>query len=63
MRAVAVLGVLGWVAYREASIARTAVWALLVFTLGNAITCGYVLLALARSRNDWRLFWMGARAA
>jgi len=63
MRAVAVLGVLGWVAYREASITRTAVWVLLVRTLGNVITRGYVLRALARSRGDWRLFWMGARAA
>jgi hypothetical protein len=54
---------LGWVAYREASVARTAVWVLLVLTLGNVITSGYVLLALARSHGDWRHFWMGARAA
>ena len=50
-------------AFREASAPRTLLWVVLVFTLGNAITCGYVLLALARSRGDWRLFWMGARAA
>ena len=54
---------LGWVAYREASAARTALWVLLVLTLGNVITSGYVLLALARSRGDWRRFWMGARLA
>jgi len=63
MRAVAVLGVLGWVAFREASAPRTLLWVGLVFTLGNVITSGYVLLTLARSRGDWRLFWMGARAA
>ena len=44
-------------------ITRTAVRVLLVLILGNVITSGYVLLTLARSRGDWRLFWMGARAA
>jgi len=51
------------VAFREASAPRTRLWVVLVFTLGNAITGGYVLLVLARSRGDWRRFWMGARAA
>ena len=50
-------------AFREASAPRTLLWVVLVFTLGNVITSGYVLLTLARSRGDWRLFWMGARAA
>jgi hypothetical protein len=54
---------LGWAAFREASVPRTLLWGGLVFTLGNVITCGYVLLVLARSRGDWRRFWMGARAA
>jgi len=47
---------LGWVAYREASIARTVVWVLRVFTFANAIASGCMLLALARRRNDWCRF-------
>lgn len=54
---------LAWVAYREASVIRTAAWVLLVFSLGNLVTSLYVLLAIMRSRGDWRRFWMGARLA
>lgn len=50
-----------WIAFREASAVRAAVWILLVVVLGNLTTSLYVLLALARSRGDWAQFWQGAR--
>lgn len=35
-----------WVAWREASWSRSAVWFLLIMTLGNIATAGYLLLQL-----------------
>lgn len=51
----------GWIAFREGSAWRAAIWILLVLTLGNLIASLYVLVALVRSDRDWALFWMGAR--
>jgi hypothetical protein len=53
----------GWVVFREPSRAVAAWLVLLVMVLGNAFACGYVLWALARSRGDWVVFWMGPRAS
>jgi uncharacterized membrane protein len=53
----------GWVAFRERSAARAAVWIVLVLGLGNLVSCFYVLIALKRSRGDWNVFWRGARTA
>lgn len=38
-----------WVAYKEASVPRAALWLLLIFALGNIAMAAYVLIAL------WRL--------
>jgi hypothetical protein len=37
-----------WIAYREASPARSALWLLLLFALGNLAMAAYVLVQLAR---------------
>ncbi|CAN5365838.1 hypothetical protein BH23ACI1_BH23ACI1_14330 [soil metagenome] len=49
----------GWIAYREHSIARTALWIVLILVLGHWSTSLYVLLALASSEGDVQRFWMG----
>jgi hypothetical protein len=51
----------GWIAYRERSISRTALWVLLIIVLGQWSTSLYVLLALASSDGDVQRFWMGER--
>lgn len=53
----------GWVVYRERSPFRAGVWIVLILVLGNLVSCAYALLALARSGGDWRVFWLGRRAA
>ena len=37
-----------WIAYREASSGRSALWLLLLFALGNLAMATYVLIQLAR---------------
>ncbi len=51
----------GWVWYREPSRTASVLWTLGVLSLGNWLTCLYVLIALGRSRGDWRRFWLGMR--
>jgi len=52
----------GWIVYREASVARAAVWVILVMILGFWTASLYAFLALQGSDGDWRRFWMGHRA-
>lgn len=52
-----------WIVRREPSPLVATVWIVLILALGNLIACGYALLALARSRGDARLFWMGPTAS
>ncbi len=49
----------GWIAWRERSAARVAVWVVLIFVLGHLATSAYALLALTASRGDAERFWMG----
>lgn len=51
----------GWVIYREASVGRSALFVLLVMTLGNAFAAAYVLVALLRCKGSWPRFWLGVR--
>lgn len=53
----------GWIIYREKSIARAAIWIVLLMTLGNLLSCIYVALAATRARGDWLAFWQGSRRA
>lgn len=50
----------GWIAFREASAVRAALWIVLVLVLGNLTASLYVVVALVRSRGDWTRFWLGA---
>ncbi len=51
-----------WVFWRERSRAVAALWLVLILTLGNVISCMYVLLALFRSQGDWAVFRDGVHA-
>ena len=41
-----------WVAYKEGSPLRSAIWLLLIFALGNIAMAGYILLQLLRLPAD-----------
>lgn len=49
----------GWIAYRERSIWKTALWVVLICLLGNLMTSLYVLLAFRKSGRNAQQFWMG----
>lgn len=55
--------VLAWIGWRERSIGRTALWAVLICGLGNIATAAYLLLALRQVRQggDWSAFFLGRR--
>ena len=53
---------IGWIAYREPTWPRIAIWSVLMLTLGNLAACLYVILAARQSGGDWRRFWLGWRA-
>ena len=51
----------GWIVYREKSLARSLVWAVLMMVLGFWTASLYAFIALQTSGGDWRRFWMGHR--
>ncbi|MBN1660151.1 MAG: DUF1475 family protein [Anaerolineae bacterium] len=51
----------GWIVYRERSLARSAVWVVLIMVLGFWAASLYTLLALQASAGDWHRFWLGRR--
>jgi hypothetical protein len=51
----------GWIVYREKSLARSAVWVVLMMVLGFWTASLYTLIALQTSGGDWRRFWLGRR--
>lgn len=48
--------VAGWIAWRERSVARTALWIVALGLLGNLATLVYLLIACLRSRSASDLF-------
>jgi hypothetical protein len=50
-----------WIIYREASILRSVIWIILLFTLGFFTGALYTFIALQGSGGDWHKFWMGNR--
>ena len=52
----------GWIVYRERSLVPSLVWVVLMMVLGFWTGSLYTLIALQRSRGDWRRFWLGRRA-
>jgi predicted small integral membrane protein len=51
----------GWIVYRERSLARSAIWVVLMMVLGFFTASLYTFIALQTSGGDWRRFWMGKR--
>jgi predicted small integral membrane protein len=51
----------GWIFYREKSLARSIIWAVLMMVLGFWTASLYTFIALQASGGDWRRFWMGHR--
>jgi uncharacterized membrane protein len=48
-----------WVIYREEKWVTAVLWILLIMVLGNFITCLYATIALYKSQNDFKQFWLG----
>jgi hypothetical protein len=51
----------GWIAYREKSIGRAAIWIILLLILGFFLGCIYAFVAFQTSNGSWRRFWLGHR--
>ncbi len=49
----------GWVLFREQKKHIAVVWVVVFMILGNFATCLYATIALFKSNNDWRVFWLG----
>lgn len=49
----------GWVLYREQKILSAVIWIISIMILGNFITCLYATIALFKSNDDWKVFWLG----
>jgi len=52
----------GWIVYREKSGLRSIIWIIATIVLENLTACLYLSVALWRSNNDWKRFWLGHRA-
>ena len=48
-----------WIAYREPRPGIAAIWIVALMSLGNLVSCLYVLWAAQRSKGDAASFWMG----
>ncbi len=48
-----------WIIYREKSWQTALLWILLILILGNFIACLYTTIALYKSNDDFRRFWLG----
>jgi hypothetical protein len=51
----------GWIVYREKSLARSIIWAVLMMVLGFWTASLYTFIALQTSGGNWQRFWMGHR--
>ena len=50
----------GWVIFREQNKINAVLWIVSIMLLGNFITCLYTTIAMFRSKNDWKVFWLGS---
>ncbi len=48
-----------WIIYREEKWATAVLWILSIMILGNFITCLYATIALFKSQDDIKHFWLG----
>jgi hypothetical protein len=51
-----------WIVFREKALLPSAVWTVLMMTLGFWAGALYTFLALQSSGGDWKKFWLGKRA-
>jgi len=49
----------GWVIYREEKWVTAIFWIVSIMVLGNFITCLYATIALYKSNDDFKQFWLG----
>jgi hypothetical protein len=50
-----------WIIWRERFRPSAVLWALLVMTLGNLLSCLYLIKVCCESRGNINRFWLGAR--
>jgi len=50
----------GWIIFREKSFLPAAIWVVLMMGLGFFTASLYSLIALYKSKGDWKTFWMGS---
>ncbi len=48
-----------WVIYREENWMAAVLWVLLIMVLGNFTACLYATIALYKSNDDFKRFWLG----
>jgi hypothetical protein len=48
-----------WVLFREQNRLTAVIWVVIFMILGNFATCLYTTIALFKSKNDWKVFWLG----
>lgn len=51
-----------WVIFREKSLLAAILWTVTILILGNFPAGVYAFLALQKSDNNWKKFWMGRHA-
>jgi len=49
----------GWVIYREEKLINALLWIILIMILGNFVTCLYATMALFKSGENFKRFWLG----
>jgi len=52
-----------WVFWREENKSKASLWVISILTLGNAISCVYILKAVYESEANIFIFWLGKRNA
>jgi hypothetical protein len=50
-----------WIIFREKSLLQAGIWVIFMMVLGSFTASLYTLLALYRSKGDWKRFLMGYR--
>ncbi|MBN2173802.1 MAG: DUF1475 family protein [Bacteroidales bacterium] len=48
-----------WVLYREEKWMKALLWIISIMILGNFVTCLYATIALYKSGNNFKRFWLG----
>ena len=49
----------GWIIYREEKLMKALLWIISIMILGNFVTCLYATIALYKSGENFKRFWLG----